>query len=553
MLTYILKSAIVLSLLFVPYALMLRKDSFFRFNRMMLLLIMLLSLCLPLMILPIFDFGFLAFESKPEIIFGTPVIIGVEGNMTSAQVVAPTSATAVGVSPWSVASWIYLAGICIVALVRCAQAAMVWRRIHQGVVWKEKKDGAVVYCHIEPVPPFSCFNAVVISEEDYETNADVILRHELGHVKHRHSFDILLLNVCQTIQWANPFVWLMGGALRDIHEYEADDTVLRSGVNPRQYMSLLMRKAVGSSSYAFANGFNHSMLKKRITMMLKKKTNPWMRMKAFYVIPVALIALSAFATPLVSRTSDSESDNPADKGKVKDFIPKNEISAQEINHSGMMSLEENQFSAEERTADVALDESQSVTEPEQMAEAEPITANDLKAADAESTLSESPAEQAESPKVPAVPDDDPVFNQCEVMPEYPGGFVALFQMLSNNIRYPKIAHDNHVQGVVHVSFIVEKTGECTDFKIGHTQFCTAMEKATDDAKQEIQVISYSDDTKQEGQDGGQTPSEKTKVAQQALCDEALRVCKLMEPFKPGLQDGKPVRVHFSLPVRYKLN
>lgn len=552
MLTYILKSVIVLSLLFVPYALMLRKDSFFRFNRMMLLLIMLLSLCLPLMNLPIFNLSFLSFDSKPEIIFGMPVVTAVDGQTAGAHA-ASSSASEGGVSPWAVATWIYIAGMCIVALVKCGQAVVVWRRIHQGVVWKEKKDGAVVYCHIDPVPPFSCFNAVVISEDDYEKNADVILRHELGHVKHRHSFDILLLNICQTIQWANPFVWLMGGALRDIHEYEADDTVLRSGVNPRQYMSLLMRKAVGSSSYAFANGFNHSMLKKRITMMLKKKTNPWMRMKAFYVIPVALIALSAFATPLVSRTGDSESDNPAHKGKVKDFIPKNEISAQEINHSGMISPEEDLFNAEETTADVALGESQSVTEPEQMAEAEPITANDLKAADAESTLSESPAEQAESPEIPTVPDDDPVFNQCEVMPEYPGGFGALFQMLSNNIRYPKIAHDNHVQGVVHVSFIVEKTGECTDFKIGHTQFSTVAVNVSENAKSGVQANAYNDATNQDGQNGSQTPEDKTKVAQQALCDEALRVCKLMGPFKPGLQDGKPVRVHFSLPVHYKLN
>ena len=255
MLTYILKSVIVLSLLFVPYTLMLRKDSFFRFNRMMLLLIMVLSLCLPLMNLPIFNLSFLAFDSKPEIIFGMPVVTAVDGQTVGAHA-ASSFASEGGVSPWAVATWIYLTGMCIVALVKCGQAAMVWRRIHQGVVWKEKKDGAVVYCHIDPVPPFSCFNVVVISEEDYEKNADVILRHELGHVKHRHSFDILLLNICQTIQWANPFVWMMGGALRDIHEYEADDTVLRSGVNPRQYMSLLMRKAVGSSSYAFANGFN---------------------------------------------------------------------------------------------------------------------------------------------------------------------------------------------------------------------------------------------------------------------------------------------------------
>ncbi len=549
MLTYILKSVIVLSLLFVPYTLMLRKDSFFRFNRMMLLLIMLLSLCLPLINLPIFDFGFLAFDSKPEIIFGMPVVTAVDGQTAGAHA-ASSSASAGGVSPWAVATWIYLTGMCIVALVKCGQAAMVWKRIHQGVVWKDKKDGAVVYCHIDPVPPFSCFNAVVISEEDYEKNADVILRHELGHVKHRHSFDILLLNVCQTIQWANPFAWLMGGALRDIHEYEADDTVLRSGVNPRQYMSLLMRKAVGSSSYAFANGFNHSMLKKRITMMLKKKTNPWMRMKAFYVIPVALIALSAFATPLVSRTGDSESDNPADKGKVKDFIPKNEISAQEINHSGMISPEEDLFNAENAIPEEADAESQISAEKSQTTAAELITADGRATAEKASAMDSTPAEQAE---VPAVPDDDPVFNQCEVMPEYPGGFGALFQMLSNNIRYPKIAHDNHVQGVVHVSFIVEKTGECTDFKIGHTQFSTVAVNVSENAKSGVQANAYYDATNQDGQNGSQTPEDKTKMAQQALCDEALRVCKLMAPFKPGLQDGKPVRVHFSLPVHYKLN
>lgn len=276
-------------------------------------------------------------------------------------------------------------------------------------------------------------------------------------------------------------------------------------------------------------------------------------MKAFYVIPVALIALSAFATPLVSRTGDSESDNLAVKGKVKDFIPKNEISAQEINHSGMISPEEDLFNAENAIPEEADAESQISAEKSQTTAAEPITADGRATAEKASAMVSTPVEQAEVPEVPAVPDDDPVLNQCEVMPEYPGGFGALFQMLSNNIRYPKIAHDNHVQGVVHVSFIVEKTGECSDFKIGHTQFSTVAVKEADDAEQEVQVVSYRDDAKQEGQDGGQTESEKTKAAQQALCDEALRVCKLMEPFKPGLQDGKPVRVHFSLPVSYKLN
>ena len=72
--------------------------------------------------------------------------------------------------------------------------------------------------------------------------------------------------------WMNPLVWLMESSFRDVHEYEADDAVLRSGVNASQYLLLLVKKAVGSSSYALANSFNHSLLKNRITMMLKKKS-----------------------------------------------------------------------------------------------------------------------------------------------------------------------------------------------------------------------------------------------------------------------------------------
>jgi len=90
---------------------------------------------------------------------------------------------------------------------------------------------------------------------------------------------------------------VLGISLRDVHEYEADNFVLEQGVSAQGYQLLLIRKAVGSGSYAFANSFNHSLTKKRITMMKKMKSNPWMRSKALYVIPVAALALSAFATP----------------------------------------------------------------------------------------------------------------------------------------------------------------------------------------------------------------------------------------------------------------
>lgn len=164
-------------------------------------------------------------------------------------------------------------------------------------LWADTQEGVTIYCHIHPIAPFSWMRSIVISEDDYTNNASTILRHEMGHIQNHHSLDIVLLNACQIIQWANPLVWVMAHSLRDVHEYEADDAVLRSGVSIHQYHNLLIKKAVGSSSYAFANSFNHSLLKKRITVMLKKKSNPWMRSKALYILPVAVVALSAFATP----------------------------------------------------------------------------------------------------------------------------------------------------------------------------------------------------------------------------------------------------------------
>ena len=138
---------------------------------------------------------------------------------------------------------------------------------------------------------------IVINEKDYDEAGREIVLHEMGHIQGRHSWDVVLLTLVQMLQWWNPLCYVLGISLRDVHEYEADNFVLEQGVSAQGYQLLLIRKAVGSGSYAFANSFNHSLTKKRITMMKKSKSNPWMRSKALYVIPVAALALSAFATP----------------------------------------------------------------------------------------------------------------------------------------------------------------------------------------------------------------------------------------------------------------
>ena len=313
MLPYIIKSILTLSVLYLPYMLLLRKESFFRFNRLMLLTIMVLSLVLPLMDIHEWAWAYNPMSSHLKSGFievGTPFLTGTEGAATAEATATHAWRSA---DVWTLITCLYVLGMTATLLVKGIQIVLLYRSIHRGVLWTEQRGGVTLYCHTGEAAPFSWMHAIVIGEEDYNSNASTILRHEMGHILHHHSYDILLLNLCQVVQWANPLVWVLANSLRDVHEYEADDHVLRSGINATQYQNLLIQKAIGSSSYAFANGFNHSLLKKRITMMLQKKSNPWMRTKALYLIPVAAVALSAFATPVINNAASNLSDN---SGKV---------------------------------------------------------------------------------------------------------------------------------------------------------------------------------------------------------------------------------------------
>ncbi len=326
MLAYAIKSAIFLSIMYIPYMLILRKESFFHFNRILLVSIMLLSL-----ILPLCDFHSLSIENNPIQEGMTTISMPVVMNEST-----PNITVAKGFNWVAVVLYIYLIGIIATILWKTIQISQLYRTIHKGVLWKDKQNGITIYCHAQDIAPFSWFNTIVISENDYQNNANEILCHEIGHIRHYHSLDILLVNIIETIQWWNPFSWLIASSLRDVHEYEADNEVRTSGVNIREYQILLIRKAVGSSSYAFANGFNHSLLKKRITMMLRSKSNPWMRTKALYIIAVATIAVSVFATPELNNRVDTLAE------KVETIIENkgtNNSSIDQVSEKGIASVD----------------------------------------------------------------------------------------------------------------------------------------------------------------------------------------------------------------------
>ena len=288
---YILKTSICLTGFYLFYRLLLSKETFHRFNRVALQGILLLSLLIP--------FCEITVPKESEV---QQTLLTIEQILTLADHVPQTE---VEVLPSSIPLWlpvllcIYLLGILFFLGRNIYSLSHMLRLLHGGRQEKLEK-GITLIIHDKNIAPFSWMKYVVISEKDLQENGKEILIHEMAHVHNRHSIDLLISDICIIFQWFNPTSWLLKQELQNIHEYEADETVIRQGVNAKQYQLLLIKKAVGTRLYSMANSFNHSKLKKRITMMLKEKSSPWARMKYLYVLPVAAITLTAFAHPEIS-------------------------------------------------------------------------------------------------------------------------------------------------------------------------------------------------------------------------------------------------------------
>ena len=290
LLIYSIKSALVLALLYLPYTLMLRQESFFRMNRITLLTILMLALVLPMVNIPS-----LATPEQPVVyeMQHRIMLMTQEAEMTTKSLAATTRT----ISWLGILAIVYIIGVILALLIRLWQLFKIDKIIRGGCLWTDKSGKATIYCHIDDVAPFSWMRSIVISEKDYKPYGREILLHEKAHILNLHSMDILFLTLVEAVQWWNPIAYLLGRSLRDVHEYQADDYVLHQGISLHNYQELLVKKALANTSYAFANNFNHSLIKKRIYMMNHPKSNPWLRSKVLYILPVMLVVLTAFATP----------------------------------------------------------------------------------------------------------------------------------------------------------------------------------------------------------------------------------------------------------------
>ena len=290
LIVYTLKSAFVLTLLYLPFMLMLRQERFFRLNRMTLVGILVTALLIPIcrykVSVPVEESNSTIVQTQ-ELVYRTEIII--VGTDASVH--------------WGVWEWltlIYAIGVGFMLCLRIYQLTQIRRIMRQGCLWRQKEDdGVTLYCHAGNEAPFSWMRSIVVSQQDYENNRREILLHERAHIRCYHSLDILLLTVVETLQWWNPMVYRLGNSLRNVHEYEADDYVLRQGVSLNGYQQLLARKALAGTAFVFANNFNSNHVMKRIEMMKRPDSSPWMRSKVLYLVPLIAFSLVISATPVI--------------------------------------------------------------------------------------------------------------------------------------------------------------------------------------------------------------------------------------------------------------
>lgn len=523
LLTYLAKLSAYWIALYVLYALFLRRQTFLRWNRTYLLGSLVLAFALPLVQYP---------QAAPPL----PVVYQVSAASFTVvgEVPSPSLLT------WENVLWlVYGVGV-LIMLVRLVRQCLHLFSFLQKGERIPMDDHTLVLLENDAIGSFSFLNQVAISPADYAQNFDTILTHELVHVRQRHSWDILFVEILQVVFWFNPVLLLYKKALQEVHEYLADQQIVlvQAMTNHRdRYAEFLISYAlngpmVGTQTNVLTNQFFNrqaslsKLLKSRITMLYKHKNSKWSLGKY-----AAVALLIGFASLMVASCEREVMPSAASgEGMVRGDINVTGI----INSPDHKPVRGATVSDSQGKKGVITDAAGrfSLKVPagtDLKVSAPGLGAMDLKVnpkyknADYDVTLSTqdgkpnnmvfSPSADKQSVKVTVQTGEvngEMIFTVVEKNPEYPGGIQEMFQFLGENIKYPEAAAKAHVSGKVFVNFVINSEGEIRDIKI-------------------LKGLGFGAD------------------------EEAVRVVSTMPRWTPGMQDGKPVNVRYNLPIMFQLD
>ena len=481
---YSISCSVLLALMYMAYKWVLASENQHRFNRIVLWSIYLVSLsAIPL--------GGAADRWLADSSEALPAgLIEVGGIMMLP--VAEDSASLADII-CSAVLWIYVSGMVVVMLhtgVVAVRLAMIVRSGSGADACGQR----VILIRDEGIAPFSVMGAIVMSHKDYAEAGEMIVAHECCHVRHRHWVDLVMAQLVAVFQWYNPAAWLMREELKAVHEYQADSGVISSGVNPREYQMLLIKKAVGARFPSLANSLNHSKLKKRITMMYNPKTSASRRLRVLALAPAFAAAVLVTDIPAVAGAIDS-----ASGASLSAVMPAEAVAA----------VTESKVTKNTSAGQPGLSGRQD-------AAVAPASDKKVRTKNLEEivVVGYGTAKKTSTPEAGMVngnacDGEEMGFDVVDEAPEYPGGQVELMKFIAKNIRYPHDAMKDSIEGNVVVRFIV-------------------------------------------GNDGKVSSPEIVRGVCPSIDAEALRVVSSLPAFRPARMKGKPVELWYNLPIAFRL-
>ena len=478
---YIFESGISLGLFTILYLILLQKETFFKTNRYFLLSGLLFSLILPLIHLKILT-------SEPVMLDEITVLP--YRNMLAAVSVYGTSLSESIVHTISTSTYlivVYVVGILFFASRLLFRIAQIVSMIRQNQVISE---GAMNLVFLEKeISPFSFLSYVFVGKNLKEqTGWEKILTHEFEHVRQRHSFDIVILEIISVFQWFNPFFWLLKRVLRENHEYLADQAVLKIDANKTAYKQILLKQFIGPQ-LLMANNFNYSMIKKRIKMMSQIKSSKLSNIKLSGGLFIAIALIVVFACEKKD-TLQTELDH-----SEKVVLIEGENGTVTLSGNAEQINKLTEIIGSSSNFDLVANETgnlKMIKKSEDVGEVAVVGYKVAKALKDNKDIV-----------------DEEVFHIVEEMPEYPEGELALRKYIANKIKYPRDAQDAGAQGKVYVTFVVEKDGTVGRAKV-------------------------------------------VRGVHSSLDQEALRVVSSMPRWTPGKQKGEAVAVSYTVPINFVL-
>lgn len=420
-----LVSGVMLLCMYLPYKLLLAGERQHRFNRAVIICMYLVAVTVPLLPRISFPVGETANEAATTAV-GNITIGPLTGGILTAH--APL---------WTrVVLWIYIVGVAVTLLKFLWSYLRLMHIIRQG--HKEKREGyTLVVVNDAALSPFSWRKYVVVGDPQDADERSAVMVHELRHLSAGHSIDIFIAQLYAILVWYNPVSWLMIDELKTVHEYEADEAVIDSGANLKEYQMLLIKKTAGARLPSLANSLNHSKLQKRVTMMYQSKSKLAGKFSSLALLPALAIGMAVVSIPSVASVISDASEATLMESNHK--VSKNSDNA-EMTAVSAVPVADAVSSGETETSE-RVDANTEIPDP---------------------VVSENAVEDPVEAELPAEKERGEVYVAVEKQAEFPGGIQALMQWLSMNVRYPEDVMKNDAQGRVIVKFVVNPDGSISD-------------------------------------------------------------------------------------------